>query len=402
MTRPHDWSAFGLCFDPIPGCPDTVERHGRGYLGTAQTVEQAAQGLRRLRDQAIIRSKAVTAVLDKAENLACKFDAVGHRYEEAGQALLGYAPHLRAAQVLSVQARHEAQAAREATDRYQHERNSVVQQWRSSGGGPDNDLAFSQQVHATDARGAQATAALAAAKCKLQQAIRDRDCAANAAARRIDCAVETSQVTDNLVAEVFGAIVKFIWDNIDVIVLALSIAALFIPGGAVISALLWSAKAVSMAKSVADTVAAAKKGDGLGVGLGLASIALGAVGGKAAGNALLRSHALPTSQVKSALKVSARRAGVKVVGRGPSAVLRVAKPTTVSRIADATTGRLFPSSHFATQVLPHLDMRTTIGKTVKAQVIGSQLVGAATDFVTSGIPSAPRWIQQQLTPAQAC
>jgi hypothetical protein len=80
----------------------------------------------------------------------------------------------------------------------------------------------------------------------------------------------------------------------------------------------------------------------------------------------------------------------------------VAKPTTVSRIADATTGRLFPSSHFATQVVPHLDMRTTIGKTVKAQLIDSQVVGAATDFVSSGIPSAPQWIQQQLTPTKGC
>ena len=77
----------------------------------ADSIGTAATSLRQLQSNGRICSEAVTAVLKGADELACKIDKVKYRYDDAGQALQGYGPHLRHAQQQSVEALRQAEAA---------------------------------------------------------------------------------------------------------------------------------------------------------------------------------------------------------------------------------------------------------------------------------------------------
>lgn len=288
MSRPHDWTALGHGCDPIPGCPDTVVVNGRAYHQTAETIRTAVDTLRNLDDQVVTQSLAVDAVLAKSKDLACTMEKIGCLYEEAGQALMTYAPTLRTSQQTSLRALRMAEPAKEQLDRARRQRNTVIQQWRSSAGGPESDAQFQQQVHQVEAQGIAAKNSLQAAKTMLQQAIVDRDRAADAAADRIDGAVESCPVKDSAwdkiqdilgkvgdAWETFNEIIEPLMPFIDAAILVLSVAALFVPGGAVLTAAVWTARGLSLlskANTITNIVKDWRKGDFVGVGLGVLSV----------------------------------------------------------------------------------------------------------------------------------
>ena len=260
MSRPADWSAFGLGHDPVPGCPDTVENHARTYRDTAEHLENAARRLSRLGDSCHTKSDAVTKLMEKSAEVGTKLDRIACRYEEAGSALTIYAPVLRESQRKSMDAWNQASAASENLDRLRHQRNDVVQRWRSSAGGPESDAGFQSELNQVQTQQSQASGSLTAAKNLLVQAICERDTAANAAADRIEQGVESSGVNDSFwdkLDEAWRNFNKFMeeWGWVlDGLLIALSIALLFVPGGQVGTAALGAIRAARAAKLALEVV----------------------------------------------------------------------------------------------------------------------------------------------------
>lgn len=280
MTRPHDWSVFRCDSDPIPGCPDTVETFGRQYVTTAQNLEQASRRLQNLGDSSLTKSEAVTKLLQQATDMGSKLDKIACRYQEAGSALTIYAPALRQAQEDSLRAWRAADEASERCDQLTHSRNDVIQRWASSAGSGQSDDAFQSELEHVNQQSAQAETSLESARRLLEDAIAHRDAAANTAADRIDSAVENSSVNDTVwdhIQEGWEAFNKFMdeWGwLIDIVLLALSVALMFVPGGQLVSLAIWALKVAKTAWTVASTlhtldgmVRDASKGDWLGVGL---------------------------------------------------------------------------------------------------------------------------------------
>ena len=337
MSRPTNWGPLGWGCDPIPGCPDTVERIAREYLQTADSIGTAATSLRQLQSNGRICSEAVTAVLKGADELACKIDKVKYRYDDAGQALQGYGPHLRHAQQQSVEALRQAEAAVQSVQRCRREGEAIRQEWRlNAGAGQGFDDSYRERAHAADLRAGQHAQSLESAKALLRQAIEERDDAATTAAGRIDCAVEASRVNDSVwdkVVDTWQKIEKALeplWPILDAALLVLSVAALFIPGGAALTAVIWTARALRVISTVHTAYETAKslfKGDWWGVGAGVLSLAGGKIAEKIGGGIVRK--ALPSAQ--TALQATGKpNVGQVLAGK------MTAQPHTTIRIGDKT------------------------------------------------------------------
>ncbi len=302
----HDWSLLGYGSDPIPGDPDAVEAAAKSYASTSDTILQVSDYLANL-DGSGQQSKTITALKARSRELSGQLQNVSTRYSETAAALRYYAPELRAAQEIADAAFAQGEPA-------ERERKEAAQNaWNLWSGWkvtlePSQAKQFEDSYYLAKHQAENAKHNVDAAKTKIQEAIRRRDDAANAAKSMISTAINNSPVTDSLLdkfkevfdkgVEILTNVGKWIYDNIDTISLVLTIAATvvaFIPGLNVIAPALFFlskvATVISKVKSVITVVksivTAVKTGDFSGLvasgAAALAGMAVGKLGGAIAG-----------------------------------------------------------------------------------------------------------------------
>lgn len=232
MSRPVDWAPLAGS-DPVPGDPDRVEELGRHYRKVAATINEAAAKLRRIAGgYDDMESDAVDAVRSNVQQVADDITRAHKRYDGVGQALAGYAPHLRDAQFESVAALRQAKDA-EATQANAHQTAEAAQ--ARIDGAPDGaDTTADQGDHRRALGAAEAAGgALAAARRRLDAAIETRDRAAQRAIGGVDEVKNSGDLNDNAWDNWGAKVVKVIVTVADAVAVAagvLALVSLLIPG----------------------------------------------------------------------------------------------------------------------------------------------------------------------------
>jgi hypothetical protein len=189
-----------LVMNPIQGDPGRVSAEGKALLRSAETIRQAAAALRRMADQSTYSSDAIDAARRNADDLARVMDDSQRRFQDAGQALVEYAPKLDAAQGKAERAinalGHTDVAGATAT---------VAASKAAQLASAANPLASPEERSADELAYRRASARLAeqagvalAAKKSYDQAWADLEVAARAAMERIHAANKASKLNDTL------------------------------------------------------------------------------------------------------------------------------------------------------------------------------------------------------------
>lgn len=195
MSRPIDWSPLDLGHDPIPGDPDAVRAGGQDYVTVANAIARAARALRDMELDGD-DSDATDELIRNAGDVADDIERAEERYRETGLALLAYAPRLASAQSDSLEALELARSARDDAEAAESARRRAL----NLAAGADDDAAADD--HRRDAGRAAddadaAAAALTRARRLLDDAIGERDSAAETAAERIRAIVEGDDLNDS-------------------------------------------------------------------------------------------------------------------------------------------------------------------------------------------------------------
>lgn len=305
----YDWGSLGSAWgsDPVPGSPEVLENVAATYSASAENLARAAENLRQLRSGEQTRSDAVEKIMEKAVATAGTLDQVQSRYRTVSRVLNTYAPELREAQRMSLEAVEQAgpavrrrEAARVANEQARWRTVTVDQATR--------DQAM-EDYHRTKSAYLAADAELNEARAKLDAAIKKRNAAGERAKQDVGDAIAGSPLNDSIgdylsaaweaIKKVTGAVLEWLWEHIDEICLVLDILSVVLAltgvGGPVAAAL----QLVSKAARVAHVLARIKQGIQL-VDFGLhglrtgdwnnfaaaaAGLGLGILGGKVLGKA---------------------------------------------------------------------------------------------------------------------
>jgi uncharacterized membrane protein YgcG len=179
MSRPTDWSAAGWDRDPVPGDSAVVATTARQYRQTAEAVGSSITNLDRI-DGANMTGQAITAVLDRIKTVRGQLDSVEGRVAGAAAALEIYHPVLATSQADSLAALHEAEGHRAEEQRAVRLANEAAHRHNTSNDPALKSDAKADYDRATDAAG-RAAASLRAAREKIQNAVAQRDTAAERA-----------------------------------------------------------------------------------------------------------------------------------------------------------------------------------------------------------------------------
>lgn len=170
------------------GDPSAVQAMARQYHQVASAISGAASTLRRL-DGSDSESKAVTAFLKKAGDLADKLGRAEGRYSGTGDALNEYAGALStaideasSASRMHDQSQTEAQSSTRSQDRYQDLANSSTD--------PDQQQEFQTLSDTQRSRAESAQADAARAASMMQSALEGLETAAQRAIAKIDDSVD--------------------------------------------------------------------------------------------------------------------------------------------------------------------------------------------------------------------
>lgn len=103
------WQPLGLDGDPVPGDPDRVDAEASHLSQVARQIADQVGMLKKIASQGTEVGQHADKIRTTASSLAGKLDTVGARYRTVSSALSGWAPELRQAQSMSVQALNEAE-----------------------------------------------------------------------------------------------------------------------------------------------------------------------------------------------------------------------------------------------------------------------------------------------------
>lgn len=179
MSRPTDWSAVGWDRDPIPGDSTVVAAAARQYRSTAEAVGASINNLDRI-DAANMKGEAITAVLDRIKQVRGQLYSVEGRVAGAATALEIYHPVLASTQVDSERVLREAEGYRAEEEQAVRSANEAAERHNTSNDPNMKSDAKVDYDKANDAA-ARAAASLRAAKDKIQNAVSQRDSAADRA-----------------------------------------------------------------------------------------------------------------------------------------------------------------------------------------------------------------------------
>ena len=228
--RPTDWSSVDRDCDPTPGDPVVVRDGGQKYQTIAGALSRAAATLRRLNGGASSGSDSVVALLEDCDEIAEQLSTAQNRYQAAGDALVTYAYALDQIQATTLQALYTANRARESMA----ENNRLADQyarWASYADTPERaeDCAYYLRMEAayrTAATGDQST--IDQQKQIIDQAVADRDRAANAAISQIEDVTSTDGLNDSWWDDWGAKIVTWIADIAEAIASIAGILALVV------------------------------------------------------------------------------------------------------------------------------------------------------------------------------
>lgn len=270
-----DWSRLGYPGDPIPGNPDGVQEGAILYRKTATAMDEGADALGLLigsNNEIVARSiDAVSLQADKAR--AVMADLHG-RFNAMSGALDRYAPVLRESQRKAAAAAQDALQATESYERHKDQYAGHLRQIATLD--PDTRAYHVEQANVAAHAAGVATGALAEAKARIEQARQERDEAAGAAQSTISQAIAASTLNDtfsdhlnvfwesaklsvDIALDGIKKVGKWIWDNLDMIVLVLEIASIvlafvFPPAAIVVRAVAVLLKVARIAKTVKAVV----------------------------------------------------------------------------------------------------------------------------------------------------
>ncbi|MGH3384933.1 MAG: hypothetical protein ACRDO1_10180 [Nocardioidaceae bacterium] len=205
MARPTDWSVLGYDSDPVSGDPTLVAELARRYTKTADAIDTAVEGLKKITSATDgQQSKAITELRSKAEEAGTDISKAEKRYREAGSALTTYHPELSEAQRISASAHTRATNAANATE--------------ISAPGTEKDPSEPAPGSAEDPE-------MIAAHKSLNEAIGIRDTAATTAAKAIEDVIGTDGLEDGF-WDNFGGFLKKLGDIASMVAMVAGILAL--------------------------------------------------------------------------------------------------------------------------------------------------------------------------------
>lgn len=379
MSRPSDWSPLAG-YDPVPGDPDQVRASARQYRDTAEAIRTAAARLREITDgTADARGQYIEAFRTQADGVADKVEKAYDRYDKTAEALEGYAPELERAQDTADRALQRAKDA-----------EAEAQQWEASSPSWDGPIPGSPGAMGRDidqdawddyraerdrvqGRVDAARGEIEAQRRVMEQAVADRDDAADRARRSIEDIIEHDGLEDSwwenvkqglaAVADIAGTIAT--WAGV------LSLAVAWIPGiGQALAAVLGTVALIAGVVSLAANIVLAFSGDA-----SWGDVAWGAVGvlsfgvGRAAG---------------AAVKLGSRLGRLTAVGS------RTAAGSTMRGIASGLRGSRVAGNARVTSVARWLSGR---GTAIRGNGIGTawdDTVGATRTFAHKGYTTAFR------------
>lgn len=195
MSRPFDWTPLDRGSDPTPGEPDRVRDGGRDYVDVAGAIGRAVRALRTMELDGD-RSDATDELITNAGDVADDIERAQERYRETGLALLAYAPRLASAQQTSLRALTLAESAREAAEEAQQSRQhylDLAADSESADGASD----YRDRARGYEEAGDDAAGALRSARALLEDAIDERDGAAQDAIDRIRDVIDGDGLNDS-------------------------------------------------------------------------------------------------------------------------------------------------------------------------------------------------------------
>lgn len=366
MSPTFDLSCVPSLNDELNGDPDVLDRMVGIFRTNADVMNKSAENLQRLRSgTSEMQSLAFEAAAVKAHEVETGIRSAAYYYQQVANAVAGFSPVLREAQRKApahLDSLHRAQGG-SALAEADHERarhlarnvDPAVQQQ-----GVDLANEASRRYQGAQTALSEARSALVAAAAQVKEAN-------DAAAAKVNAATENAGLKDSfwdylekfgkVIGEALVAIGKFIWENLDTILLVLSIVSFFIPGGtALFTALrvvVTAVKILSAIKSAIELaqegwsiVEAVKTGDwgtagrkvvgvAAGFALSYATKKLGRVAGRATGKALYsldKSGKLTTTTTGRAINQLVTKLGPEIRNVDGSAPVRY-----MSRSIDRTT-----------------------------------------------------------------
>lgn len=281
MSPTFDLSCVSGLSNQLDGDPDRLDQMVRIFRTNADVMDQSAGNLERLRSGT---SEMVSQAFEKAAKKAYEVEsgirAAAYYYRQVADAVGDFSPVLREAQRKApgyLDQLHQAEGRKavaesdyERARHYARNVDPAVQQQ-----GVDLANQASSRYQSADSALNDARGALRAAASQVKEAN-------DAAATRVKSATDNAGLKDSVwdhlakIAKVIGealvAIGKFIWENLDTILLVLTIVSFFIPGGpavmGAIRAVMTVLKVLSAIKTTIDMaqegweiVEAAKDGD---------------------------------------------------------------------------------------------------------------------------------------------
>ncbi|MBL0885431.1 polymorphic toxin-type HINT domain-containing protein [Myceligenerans indicum] len=307
--RPSDWSPVGLDVDPTPGDPVLVLAGGQDYLEVAGAINDAASAMSRLDVDGTV-SQAVDALMEKKEDTISEIRRAHGRYEAAGEALIDYSSALERVQQETLTALEQARTAQTEQETAARQADSFQDLADST---TDDEQKREYEQKASEYSGNATTAAgiVSSARSTVEDAVADRNTAADNAISRIEEITSNDDLNDgwweNWGSKLVAAIAD-IADLVSTIAGILAIVAAFIPiiGPAIAGALIVIAAVAAIVSALANiTLAATGERSWAEAGLAIAGAALSLIGlGGAAKAAMGLSKVLATTAGKQALKQS--------------------------------------------------------------------------------------------------
>lgn len=230
MSRPSDWSPLDRWSDPVPGEPSEVRKHAAHYTAVADAIADAAARLQAIADYQTSQSKFVDEFRSKASRVASDIIKAQTRYASVGTATAGYATPLENAQndadaalVKARTARDEADSAQVHIQHYQQElayNTALTEQEKQD---------YTTRLHQYQSDHGNYEQIITAAKNSLQQAIDDRDKAAERAIGLISDTEDSNGLSDSGWDQFWDKYGKEIVDVLSIVATVALIVIAFIP-----------------------------------------------------------------------------------------------------------------------------------------------------------------------------
>ena len=192
----YDWSVVGFSSHPIPGDPSDVSVTARMFGRTADNLETASAGLKSM-GRGGQTSEAIDKAVDNAHELASQLELACDRYRVAGGALSTYAGVLERAQRQAEEALQSASTAAAEGQQARQRANDLW--WGAKTTFDDHERGeFLRYYHESTAAAESAESNLAAARARIQDAINDRDTAAEKAKGSINHVIAGRDLNDSI------------------------------------------------------------------------------------------------------------------------------------------------------------------------------------------------------------